>query len=101
MSSMKDFFDLVAKDNNVKIELGTETIKALTALLAENGLKDDARKAIEEVTAKVAEAHGFDFNAPDELSDEELDAVAGGDQGPCYSCISGECGNCQHVGVNN
>ncbi len=83
----------------MKTELGLETVKALTALLAENGLKDDARKAIEEVTAKVAKAHGFDLNAVDELSDDELGAVAGGDQGPCYSCISGECGNCQHVGV--
>ena len=76
MSSTKDFFDLAAKDNNVKIELGTETIKALTALLAENGLKDDARKAIEEVTAKVAKAHGFDLNALEELSKDELEAVA-------------------------
>ena len=84
MSTTKEFFDLVSKDANVKTELGTETVKALTALLAENGLKDDARKAIEEVTAKVAKAHGFDLNATEELSEDELEAVAGGG---CSKCI--------------
>ncbi|MBQ7592910.1 MAG: hypothetical protein IJU48_01000 [Synergistaceae bacterium] len=101
MSSTKEFFNLVSKDANVKMELGEASLKALIALAKEKGLQDDAKKTLEAVTMKVAEAHGFDLHAPDELSDEELDAVAGGDKGPCDSCISGDCGNCQHVGVEN
>ena len=40
-------------------------------------------KALEEVTAKVAEAHGFNFKSAVEKLDE-LDAVAGGE---CDNCI--------------
>lgn len=59
MSSTKEFFNLVSKDANVKIELGEASIEALLALMKEKGLQDDAKKALEEVTVKVAEAHGF------------------------------------------
>ncbi len=96
MSGTKEFFDLVSKDKDVKLELGTETIKALMALLAEKGLKDDAKKAIDAVTAKVAKAHGFDLSAMEELSADDMKAVAGGKGGHCdvciyaYSCCSGE-----------
>ena len=42
-------------------------------------------KALEEVTAKVAEAHGFNFkSAVEKPDDDELDAVAGGE---CDNCI--------------
>ena len=78
MSSTKEFFDLVSKDANVKIELGEASLKALLSLMAEKGLGDDAKKVIEDVTTKIAEARGFDLNATEELSEDELDAVAGG-----------------------
>ena len=86
MSAMKEFFDLVSKDKDVKIELGTETVKALIALLAEKGLQDDARRALEAVTAKVAEAHGFKFGEMEEISEDEMQAVAGGALG-CPKCL--------------
>lgn len=78
MSGTKEFFDLVSKDKDVKLELGTESLKALKALLEEKGLKDEARKALDEAAVKVAKAHGFDFNAMEKLSEDELKAVAGG-----------------------
>ena len=78
MSSTKEFFNLISKDVNVKVELGEASIRALMALAKEKGLADDAKKAIEEVTLKVALAHGFDLNASEEISEDELDAVAGG-----------------------
>ncbi|MBQ7592909.1 MAG: hypothetical protein IJU48_00995 [Synergistaceae bacterium] len=78
MSTTKEFFNLVSNNANVKMELGEASLKALIALMTEKGLQDDAKKAIEEITAKVAEAHGFDLNAPEELSEDELEAVAGG-----------------------
>ena len=87
MSGTKEFFALVSKDKDVKIELGTETVKALTALLAEKGLKDDAKKAIDAVTAKVAKAHGFDLSAMEELSADDMKAVAGGKTGHCDECF--------------
>ncbi|MBQ7592905.1 MAG: hypothetical protein IJU48_00975 [Synergistaceae bacterium] len=62
--------------------------------MTEKGLVDDARKALEDVTAKVAEAHGFDLNATEELSEDELEAVAGGDKDFCASCTAGKCGDC-------
>ena len=92
MSGTKEFFDLASKDKDVKLELGTETIKALMALLAEKGLKDDAKKAIDAVTAKVAKAHGFDLNAMQELSADDMKAVAGGKHCSfCYYAYS--CGS--------
>lgn len=78
MSGTKEFFELLAKDKDVKLELGTESLKALKALLEEKGLKDEAHKALDEAVSKVAKAHGFDFNAMEELSEDELKAVAGG-----------------------
>lgn len=78
MSGTKEFFELLAKDKDVKLELGTESIKALKALLEEKGLKDEAHKALDEAVSKVAKAHGFDFGAMEGLSEDELKAVAGG-----------------------
>ncbi len=54
MSSTKEFFHLVSKDANVKQELGEASIRALVALMKEKGLGEDAKKTLEEVTAKVA-----------------------------------------------
>ena len=92
MSGTKEFFDLVSKDKDVKLELGTETVKALTALLAEKGLKDEAKKTIDAVTAKVAKAHDFDLNAMEAISEDDMKAVAGGEspydcKGSQYKCL--------------
>ena len=90
MSTTKEFFNLVSNDKDVKLELGEASLKALISLLAEKGMSDDARKTLEEVTVKFAEAHGFDLNAREKLDDDELDAVAGGDfwnPNNCGKCI--------------
>ena len=87
MSNTKKFFELVSKDKDVKIELGEASLKALIALMAEKGLKDDTKKTLDEVTAKVAEKHGFNFKVVEKLDDDELDAAAGGAWG-CDECIN-------------
>ena len=81
MSDSKKFFELVAKDNAVKAELEKASLEALKTLLAEKGLKDDAVKALEGAAAKVAEAHGLKLGGMEEVSPEEMKAVAGG-----YDC---------------
>ncbi|MBQ7592902.1 MAG: hypothetical protein IJU48_00960 [Synergistaceae bacterium] len=86
MSTTKEFFNLVSKDVNVKLELGEASLKALMELAKGKGLADDAKKALEDVASKVAEAHGFDLNATEELSEDELKAVAGGAMG-CGECV--------------
>ena len=45
MSTMKEFFNLVSKDANIKQELGEASIRALVALMIEKGLGDDAKKS--------------------------------------------------------
>ena len=95
MSGTKEFFDLISKDKDVKIELGTETLRALTALIAEKGLKDEAQKVFEAVTVKVAEAHGFKTFEMEELSEEELAAVAGGEKTIyCNKHYENDCNAC-------
>ena len=86
MSSTQEFFALVSNDANVKIELGEASIRALVELAREKGLVDDAKNAIAEVTAKIAEAHGFDLNAAEEFSADELEAIAGGLGTQCSRC---------------
>ena len=101
MSGTKEFFDLVSKDKDVKIELSTEVVMALRAVLDEKGLSDEAQKAVEAVTAKVAKAHGFDLSAMEELSEDEMLAVAGGigKEPKCSDTnyYGGGCYNCDHV----
>ncbi|MBQ7592907.1 MAG: hypothetical protein IJU48_00985 [Synergistaceae bacterium] len=45
MSSAKEFFALVSKDTDVKMELEEASLKALMALMWEKGLGDDAKKS--------------------------------------------------------
>lgn len=85
MSSTKEFFELIAKDKDVRLELGIETLGALTAFLKEKGLEEEGKKVCEAVAAKVAKAHGFDLSATEELSEEEMKAVAGG-KTHCHVC---------------
>ncbi len=80
MSDSKKFFELASKDAAVKAELEKASFEALKALLAAKGLQAEAQKALEEAAGKVAKAHGFDLSM-DEVSEDELQAVAGG-----YSC---------------
>ena len=58
--SKKNFLELVYKDEAVKAEFEREILNA-----------------VKDVSVKVAKAHGFDDF--EELSEEELKAVAGGD----------------------
>ena len=97
MSTTKEFFALVSNDKDVKLELGEASLKALISLLREKGLRDDARKTLEEVTAKVAEAHGFDLkSAVEKLDDDELDVAAGGSN--CDQCAEIGDWNCSRGG---
>ena len=102
MLSTKEFFNLVSKDANVKVELGEASIRALVELAKEKGLAEDAKKALEEVTLKIALAHSFDLNASEEISEDELDAVAGGIV-KCSRCsvTSGLPSSCQNVAVKS
>ncbi len=85
MSDMKKFAELVSKDENVK--------KELDAALA--GVAKDDTKAFAAAVSKVAAAHGFALTAEDfagemqKLSEEEIQAVAGGSCG--YTAAGCEC----------
>ncbi|MBQ7560294.1 MAG: hypothetical protein IJS99_00470, partial [Synergistaceae bacterium] len=47
-------------------------------LLAEKGFNDDAQRVINESLAKIAASHGFKLDSMQELSQSELESVAGG-----------------------
>ena len=78
MSDTKKFFELLSSDKDVKLELAESTITALTSLLAEKGFNDDAQRVINESLAKIAASHGFKLDSMQELSQSELESVAGG-----------------------
>ena len=77
MSDSKKFFELAANDAAVKSEVEKATLEALKELLTAKGLQAEAQKAVEGAVVKVASAHGMDI-AMDEVSEDELKAVAGG-----------------------
>ncbi|MBR6901908.1 MAG: bacteriocin, partial [Synergistaceae bacterium] len=78
MSVNKKLFELASKDDKVKAELNEATFKALFDLLKEKGFAEDAAEAVDTAMTKVAEAHGIKSEAMEELSEDELKAVAGG-----------------------
>ena len=93
--NMKKFGELISTDENVKKELEA----------AVSGLSKDDKKGFINAAIKVAAKHGSTLTAGDfepasmKLSDDELDAVAGGGwcgswfDGECFDWFSGRCGN--------
>ena len=81
MSDSKKFFELVSKDNAVKAELEQASLEALKKVLEDKGLGDEAKKALSYAMTQVAEAHGCKLGGMEEVSPEEMKAVAGG-----YTC---------------
>ena len=81
MSDTKKFFELVESDKAVQEELECASFEALKAFVEQKGLSGEAQKVLKDAMTKVAEAHGFNLGAMEELSEEELKAVAGG-----YTC---------------
>ncbi len=82
MSDSKKFFELAASDKVVQAEVEKASLEALKALVAKKGLNDEAQKALTGAVAKVAEAHGLKLGGMDEVSSDEMKAVAGG----IYNC---------------
>ena len=74
----KKFLEAVSKDSALKSELEQATLAALGEFLKSKGLEEEAGKIAEAAMEKVAEAHGFKADEMTELSEDELEAVAGG-----------------------
>ena len=78
MKVNKKFLEAASKDSALKSELEQATLEALGEFLKSKGLEEEAGKVAEAAMEKVAEAHGFKADEMIELSDDELEAVAGG-----------------------
>ena len=78
MKINKKFLEAASKDSALKSELEHATLEALSEFLKSKGLEEQAGKVAEAAMEKVAEAHGFKADEMIELSDDELEAVAGG-----------------------
>ena len=78
MKVNKKFLEAASKDSALKAELEHATLEALGEFLKSKGLEEEAGKVAEAAMEKVAEAHGFKADEMIELSDDELEAVAGG-----------------------
>ena len=72
--SNKNFMELVSKDESVQEALKKAKFEAFKKFIEEKGLAEDLSRAISEASANVAKNYGFE-----ELSNDELEAVAGGD----------------------
>lgn len=78
MTVSKKFFEAVSKDEALKAELEQATLEALGEFLKSKGLEEETGKIAEAAMTKVAEAHGFKADEMQEVSEDELKAVAGG-----------------------
>lgn len=91
MAVSKKFLEAASKDANLQRDLDKATIVALGKFLKEKGLEAEAGKIASEVMEKFAEAHGFKAEAMESISEDELEAVAGG---VCYCpAVGGGTGN--------
>ena len=66
------------KEEAGKIELEQTKLESLDKFLIAKGFCEEAAKITEAAIVKVAEAHGFKSDEMIELSEDELEAVAGG-----------------------
>jgi hypothetical protein len=66
------------KEEAGKIELEQAKLESLDKFLIAKGFCEEAAKITEAAMTKVAEAHGFRSDEMTELSEDELEAVAGG-----------------------
>ena len=78
MTVNKKFLEAVSKDSALKSELEHATLEALGEFLKSKGLEEEAVKIAEAAMTKIAEDHGFKSEEMTELSEDELEAVAGG-----------------------
>ncbi len=78
MTVSKKFLEAASKDSALKAELEQATLEALGEFLKSKGLEAEAGKIADAAMTKVAEAHGFKADEMEELSEDELKAVAGG-----------------------
>ena len=66
--------ELASNDESVKEELKKANFEAFKKFIEEKGLAEDLSRTLSEASANVAKNYGFE-----ELSNDELEAVAGGD----------------------
>ncbi len=78
MTINKKFLEAASKDSALQAEVEHAVLEALGDFMKAKGLEEEAAKIREAAAEKVAEAHGFTSDEMEELSDDELEAVAGG-----------------------
>ena len=78
MAVSKKFLEAVSTDEALKAKVEQAALEALGEFLKSKGLEAEAAKVTEEAMTKAAEAHGFKAEEMEEVSTNELEAVAGG-----------------------